>query len=131
VHPRWCVLFRPRAEAPDKYCPVDASGSRAERGPTRIPCRCPARRTGQRRVVDQESSDAGMQHPGSTLSPMIWTHLAGTPFSQRWVDAGGVQTRALEVGDPLRPPLVLLHGIGGHAEAYARNLRSHAEWFHT
>lgn len=29
------------------------------------------------------------------------------------------------------PPLLLLHGVGGHAEAYARNLKSHGEHFWT
>ncbi len=30
-----------------------------------------------------------------------------------------------------KPPLVLLHGSGGHAEAYVRNLEAHAEHFST
>jgi 2-hydroxy-6-oxonona-2,4-dienedioate hydrolase len=38
------------------------------------------------------------------------------------VDAGGIATRTLEAGDG--PPLVLVHGAGGHLEAYARNVRA-------
>jgi len=45
-----------------------------------------------------------------------------TAFSQRFVDAGGVATRVVEAGSG--PPLVLLHGTGGHAEAYIRNIAS-------
>jgi len=41
--------------------------------------------------------------------------------------AGGLRTRVLEAGEG--PPLVLLHGTGGHAEAYARNLRALGEGF--
>ena len=44
---------------------------------------------------------------------------------------GGVRTRYLHAGDTSKPTLVLLHGSGGHAEAYVRNLESHAEHFST
>jgi 2-hydroxy-6-oxonona-2,4-dienedioate hydrolase len=57
-----------------------------------------------------------------------WTDLAGTAFRQRFVDAGGVETRVIEAGEG--EPLVFLHGTGGHAEAYTRNLAAHAEHFH-
>ena len=60
-----------------------------------------------------------------------WTDLFGVTFTQRWVDAGGVRTRTLESGTKDRPPLLLIHGTGGHAEAYSRNLGSHGECFHT
>ena len=59
----------------------------------------------------------------------IWAELRETSFSQGWVDAGPVRTRYLHAGDPKNPPLIFLHGVGGHAEAYVRNLRSHAEHF--
>ena len=45
--------------------------------------------------------------------------------------AGGVRTRYLRAGDPGKPVLMLLHGSGGHAEAYVRNLAAHAEHFWT
>lgn len=60
----------------------------------------------------------------------IWTDLIGVPFAQRWVDAKGVRTRCLEAGDPDAPALVFIHGTGGHAEAYVRNIGAHAEHFH-
>src|SRR5690606_33006801 len=44
-----------------------------------------------------------------------------------FVDAGGVRTRVVEAGDG--PPLVLLHGTGGHVEAYARNVAPLARRF--
>jgi 2-hydroxy-6-oxonona-2,4-dienedioate hydrolase len=59
----------------------------------------------------------------------IWADLRGTSFSQGWLDAGGIRTRYLHAGNPGKPVLLLLHGVGGHAEAYARNLRAHAEHF--
>jgi 2-hydroxy-6-oxonona-2,4-dienedioate hydrolase len=42
-----------------------------------------------------------------------------------------VRTRYLRAGDPGKPVLLLLHGSGGHAEAYVRNLAAHAEHFWT
>ncbi len=53
------------------------------------------------------------------------------PFVQGYLDAGGVRTRYLHAGDEGKPPLILLHGSGGHAEAYVRNLEAHAEHFST
>lgn len=61
----------------------------------------------------------------------VWADLRGTAFSQEWIDVGGVSTRVLAAGHPSLPPLILLHGAGGHAEAYARNLRAHAAHFRT
>ena len=61
----------------------------------------------------------------------VWSDLQGVPFSQGYLNAGGVRTRYLHAGDRDKPVLVLLHGSGGHAEAYVRNLESHAEHFST
>ncbi len=61
----------------------------------------------------------------------VWSDLQGVPFSQGYLDAGGVRTRYLHAGDTSKPALVLLHGSGGHAEAYVRNLEAHAEHFST
>jgi 2-hydroxy-6-oxonona-2,4-dienedioate hydrolase len=61
--------------------------------------------------------------------PWIWPQLMTAGFSQSWVDAGGIRTRVLEAGDG--PALVLLHGTGGHAEAYLRNLGRLARSFRT
>ncbi|MET7768462.1 alpha/beta hydrolase [Nocardia sp. NPDC005366] len=61
----------------------------------------------------------------------IWSDLQGVSFTQGYLDAGGVRTRYLHAGDPSLPVLVLLHGSGGHAEAYIRNLEAHAEHFST
>lgn len=59
----------------------------------------------------------------------IWHDLQAVPFEQGYIDAGGRRTRFLHAGDESLPPLVLLHGSAGHAEAYVRNLGSHAEHF--
>ena len=61
----------------------------------------------------------------------IWSDLQGVPFSQGYLDAGAIRTRYLRAGDPESPVLLLLHGSGGHAEAYVRNLEAHAEHFWT
>ena len=61
----------------------------------------------------------------------VWSDLQGVAFSQGYLDAGGVRTRYLHAGEPSKPALVLLHGSGGHAEAYVRNLEAHAEHFST
>jgi 2-hydroxy-6-oxonona-2,4-dienedioate hydrolase len=61
----------------------------------------------------------------------VWTDLRNVEFSQRWVDAGGIRTRVLEAGNRDQPTVIFIHGTGGHAEAYTRNLGPHAEHFHT
>jgi 2-hydroxy-6-oxonona-2,4-dienedioate hydrolase len=59
----------------------------------------------------------------------IWTDLQGVDFEQRYVDVNGVRTRYLHAGQKGRPALLFLHGTGGHAEAYVRNLEAHAKHF--
>ncbi|GEO86979.1 MULTISPECIES: alpha/beta fold hydrolase [Alphaproteobacteria] len=61
----------------------------------------------------------------------IWTDLTRTAFTQGYLDAGGIRTRYLAAGDEGQPLLILIHGTGGHAEAYSRNLAAHAEHFRT
>jgi 2-hydroxy-6-oxonona-2,4-dienedioate hydrolase len=51
---------------------------------------------------------------------------AGLCFEQRWINVDGISTRCLEAGSADAPPLVFLHGIGGHLEAFHRNLAVHA-----
>src|SRR6059036_2434176 len=58
----------------------------------------------------------------------IWCSLLGLPFRQRFSDVAGIRTRCVEAGQG--EPLIFLHGTGGHAEAYARNIIAHAEYFH-
>lgn len=61
----------------------------------------------------------------------LWEAVRHTAFSQGWLDAGGLRTRYLHSGDASLPPLLLLHGVGGHAEAYLRNLAAHGRVFDT
>ncbi|HLR98854.1 alpha/beta hydrolase [Mycolicibacillus parakoreensis] len=61
----------------------------------------------------------------------IWSDLQGVAFTQGYLDAAGTRTRYLHAGDRDQPALVLLHGSGGHAEAYVRNLAAHARHFST
>jgi pimeloyl-ACP methyl ester carboxylesterase len=71
---------------------------------------------------------------------MTQTDAAGTGriWQSVWVELLGAEvkhyrgrrftTRAIEMGQG--EPLILMHGIGGHAEAYARNVRTLAQHFH-
>lgn len=62
------------------------------------------------------------------MASTAWIDLIGTPFSQRYYEAGGIRTRVIEAGSG--EPLIFLHGTGGHAEAYTRNIAEHAKHFH-
>lgn len=52
----------------------------------------------------------------------LWTDLAGLDYSVRHVDVGPWSTRVLESG--AGSPFILMHGTGGHLEAFTRNLRA-------
>src|SRR6185503_5991984 len=58
---------------------------------------------------------------------MLWTDLAKGEFSIGYVDVNGIRTRCLSAGSGGDYPLILLHGSGGHLEAYQRNILPHAE----
>lgn len=58
----------------------------------------------------------------------VWADLWDRDLRLRHVDAGGIRTRVLEAGQGA--PLVLVHGTGGHLEAYVRNVRALSERFH-
>jgi len=55
----------------------------------------------------------------------LWVDMLGC--SVRYHDAGGVTTRIIEAGTG--PPVILLHGLSGHAESWARNIVPLAERF--
>jgi 2-hydroxy-6-oxonona-2,4-dienedioate hydrolase len=50
----------------------------------------------------------------------IWGELADVDHELSHVDVAGVRTRVLRAGSG--PDLILLHGTGGHLEAYARDI---------
>jgi 2-hydroxy-6-oxonona-2,4-dienedioate hydrolase len=60
----------------------------------------------------------------------LWTWLREVEFCQRWINVDGVSTRIAEAGTAESPALVLLHGTGGHWEAYAPNLKALSEHYH-
>ena len=64
----------------------------------------------------------------TTHQPSIWLSLLGADVHT--YDAGGIPTRAIEAGTGATP-LVMLHGVGGHAEAYARNVVPLGKHFRT
>ncbi|MBU2666975.1 alpha/beta fold hydrolase [Actinoplanes bogorensis] len=57
----------------------------------------------------------------------VWGELSALEHTLRFVDVHGVRTRVLQAGNG--PDLILLHGTGGHLEAYARDLAGLAEDF--
>ncbi len=65
------------------------------------------------------------------MSTTFWSDLRGGEFSQGYVRAGGIRTRYLHAGQSGQMPLILLHGTGGHAECYSRNLIAHGAHFDT
>src|SRR5271169_2135542 len=58
----------------------------------------------------------------------IWNELLGQDIRQTYYDVKGIRTRVIESGQG--KPLIFLHGTGGHAEAYVRNMAAHAKHFH-
>lgn len=61
----------------------------------------------------------------------FWADLYGASFAQGYLDADGIRTRYLHAGEPGATPLMLLHGTGGHADCYTRNLAAHGAHFDT
>lgn len=55
-----------------------------------------------------------------------WVEMLGGEI--RYYRANGIRTRCLEAGEG--EPLILLHGLGGHAEAYLKNILPLSERFH-
>jgi 2-hydroxy-6-oxonona-2,4-dienedioate hydrolase len=67
-------------------------------------------------------------HQANTTQPALrslWSAIAGGEIRLFHIDANGVSTRCLEAGTGPQT-LILLHGIGGHLEAYLRNMLPHA-----
>lgn len=60
----------------------------------------------------------------------IWTWLRDVEFTQRWIDVDGISTRVFTAGSPELPTVTMLHGTGGHWEAYAPNVKALSEHFH-
>jgi 2-hydroxy-6-oxonona-2,4-dienedioate hydrolase len=56
-----------------------------------------------------------------TTHTSIWGELFDVPIRQHFPVVNGIRTRVLEAGEG--PPLVFVHGTGGHLECYAKNLR--------
>lgn len=65
------------------------------------------------------------------MNSSFWIDLRAGAFAQGYLTAGGYRTRYLHAGQHGQPPLILLHGTGGHAECYSRNLLAHGEHFDT
>ncbi len=72
-----------------------------------------------------------MSDPQAPAFRSLWSDLKGVIFAQGYLDVGGISTRYLMSGNPNKPLLLLLHGVGGHAEAFTRNLGPHGEHFWT
>ena len=55
-------------------------------------------------------------------TPTWWSAVERVPLRLSWPEIDGVRTRVIEAGSEENPPLVLIHGTGGHAEAFIFNL---------
>jgi 2-hydroxy-6-oxonona-2,4-dienedioate hydrolase len=60
----------------------------------------------------------------------FWLSLTGISHSVGWRDIDGVHTRVLEAGLPEANPVLLLHGTGGHLEAFVHNVAALATTAH-
>lgn len=60
-------------------------------------------------------------------SNTVWVHHLGG--SVEYVDGDLYRTRCLSSGDDGKPPLLFLHGIGGHVESFIKNVRVLGEEF--
>jgi 2-hydroxy-6-oxonona-2,4-dienedioate hydrolase len=52
------------------------------------------------------------------IRPSLWVELLGAEV--RFYDAAGIPTRSIQAGSG--ETVIMLHGVGGHAEAFARNV---------
>lgn len=57
----------------------------------------------------------------------LWTEVQDIEFKLYYLDANGIKTRIMESGTG--EPLILMHGTGGHIEAYGKNIKGLAEDF--
>ena len=65
------------------------------------------------------------------MTGSFWLAASGAKnLAVRQVSVDGVDTRVIEAGEPDAPPLVCLHGTGGHAEAFVYNLAALANRHH-
>jgi 2-hydroxy-6-oxonona-2,4-dienedioate hydrolase len=58
----------------------------------------------------------------------VWTSLSQSSFRLRFAEVDGWRTRILEAG--AGDTVVLMHGTGGHLEAYSRNIAALSQRFH-
>jgi pimeloyl-ACP methyl ester carboxylesterase len=67
--------------------------------------------------------------PGTWVPPKsLWLELLGCEVRFR---GNKFKTRTIEYGAGNPKTLILIHGVGGHAEAYSRNIKHLGEHFHT
>jgi len=52
----------------------------------------------------------------------IWADLVTVPFTQGFVDVGGVRTRYVQAGPVDKPAVVMIHGTMGHWETFCSNI---------
>jgi 2-hydroxy-6-oxonona-2,4-dienedioate hydrolase len=57
----------------------------------------------------------------------LWTDLMGHSFELSQVDVNGISTRTLRMGSGT--PVIFLHGISGHLEAFVRTAPFHSKHF--
>ena len=61
----------------------------------------------------------------------IWSFIDTLPFTQGYVDAGGLKTRYVNAGPKDAPVVVMIHGMGGSWENFTANFAEYAKHFNT
>ena len=61
----------------------------------------------------------------------VWSHMMQVPFTQAYIDVNGLRTRYIQAGPKDAPAVVLIHGTGGHWEAFCANIGEYAKHFNT
>lgn len=59
----------------------------------------------------------------------VWRHMMTVPFRQDYVEVAGIRTRYVQAGDADAPPVIMIHGTGGHWEAFCANIGPLSEHF--
>jgi 2-hydroxy-6-oxonona-2,4-dienedioate hydrolase len=67
--------------------------------------------------------------PAAADHRSVWTHLLRTPFTQGYVNAGGVRTRYIQAGDRNAPTVIMIPGTASSWETFCANIDAHAAHF--
>lgn len=77
------------------------------------------------------SATRNPNHAGAPrVESSFWLSLGGVGLAVSWPEVDGVPTRVLEAGRSASRKIVMLHGTGGHLEAFVHNIAALAATAH-